>query len=184
MTTFSVADFLYSEYSSSFSFQEDFRCLSIGHLASQIPPFNENFRKGNRKADKLARISRYTRAIFALTTTPVPRKRTHGSEFRKGYEHFLLYVYGSLFEKGKYWSKNPEPYYFIKLLFHLASDGKVELRQEQYAQLFFKTGDIKSARWKVNEKVLQCLDVLPQKLMQTILSFRPQSSGRRTVSYH
>jgi hypothetical protein len=178
-----IADFLYSEYSSSFSFQEDFRYLSLGYHEDELrgallneytpqSPFDENLRKGNRTADKRARISRYTRAIFALTSTPVPRKQTHGSLFQKGHESFLLYAYGPLFEKGKYWHNNPEPYHFIKLLFHLASDGKVDLRQEQYANLFFMTATIKSAKWKVNEKVLQRLDVVPQKLMRTIFSFR------------
>jgi hypothetical protein len=93
-----ISDFLYSEYSSLFSFQEDFRCLSYGHLQNNIPcpqlPFNENLRKGNRKADKRARISRYTRAVFALTSTPIPRKQTHGLQFKKGHENFLLYAYG------------------------------------------------------------------------------------------
>ena len=114
-----IADFLYSEYSSSISFQEDFRYLSLGYHEDELrgailneytpqSPFDENLRKWNRKADKRARISRYTRAIFALTSTPVPRKQTHGSLFQKGHESFLLYAYGPLFEKGKYWHDNPK----------------------------------------------------------------------------
>ena len=83
-----------------------------------------------------------------------------------------IFFYTLTDQKGKYWYNNPEPHQFIKLLFHLASDGKVDLRQEQYANLFFKTATIKSAKWKVNEKMLQRLDVVPQKLMRTIFSFR------------
>jgi hypothetical protein len=107
-------------------------------------------RRSYRRADGRAQIARYTRAIFRSAETKMPRKKSHPMVYKRGFDAFLAFTYGSVFIRGEYWYENPE---FFKFLMEQVGDRSLRLHREVFDALFYKTGSVRAAYWRFDEAV-------------------------------
>jgi len=61
-----------------------------------------------------------------------------GSPWRRAFDRFLVETYGNTFSEGMYWYENARVEPFFRVLFHIATEGRVQLSEDAVNALFCK----------------------------------------------
>ena len=93
--------------------------------------------KNPKRADRRRTIARFTTAILRAGGSNAFIARD-GLGYRKAFDRFLVETYGETFAEGGYWYENARVEPFFRVLFHIATDGRVQLDHDSVNALFCK----------------------------------------------
>ena len=79
-----------------------------------------------KRADRRRTIARFTTAILRAGGSNAFIARD-GLGYRKAFDRFLVETYGDTFGEGGYWYENARVEPFFRVLFHIATEGRVHL---------------------------------------------------------
>jgi len=111
-----------------------------------------------KRADRRRAIARFTTAIIRAAGHQSFISR-EGVGYRKAFDRFLLETYGQTFSESGYWYSNAEIEPFFRTILYVATDGKVNIANEDVKYLFTKKEERQAAEWVVDEDVLAYLGV-------------------------
>lgn len=111
-----------------------------------------------KRADRRRAIARFTTAIIRAAGHQSFISR-EGVGYRKAFDRFLLETYGQTFSESGYWYSNAEIEPFFRTILYVATDGKVNIANEDVKYLFTKKEERQAAEWVVDEDVLAHLGV-------------------------
>jgi len=111
-----------------------------------------------KRADRRRAIARFTTAIIRAAGHQSFISR-EGVGYRKAFDRFLLETYGQTFSESGYWYSNAEIEPFFRTILYVATDGKVNIANDDVKYLFTKKEERQAAEWVVDEDVLGYLGV-------------------------
>jgi len=82
------------------------------------------------------------------------------SPCREAFDRFLVETYGNTFSEGTgsslggYWYENARVEPFFRVLFHIATEGRVQLSVDAVNALFCKREERQAAEWLLDEEEL------------------------------
>ena len=106
-----------------------------------------------KRADRRRAIARFTTAIIRAAGHQSFISR-EGVGYRKAFDRFLLETYGETFSEGGYWYKNAEIEPFFRVILYVATDGRVNIANDDVKYLFTKKEERQAAEWVLDEEVL------------------------------
>ena len=121
--------------------------------------------KNPKRADRRRTIARFTTAILRAGGSNAFIARD-GLGYRKAFDRFLVETYGDTFAEGGYWYENARVEPFFRVLFHIATDGRVQLDPDAVNALFCKREKRQAAEWLLDEEELSKFGVTATQLAQ------------------
>ena len=121
--------------------------------------------KNPKRADRRRTIARFTTAILRAGGSNAFIARD-GLGYRKAFDRFLVETYGDTFAEGGYWYENARVEPFFRVLFHIATDGRVQLDPDAVNALFCKREKRQAAEWLLDEEELSKFGVTATHLAQ------------------
>ena len=121
--------------------------------------------KNPKRADRRRTIARFTTAILRAGGSNAFIARD-GLGYRKAFDRFLVETYGDTFAEGGYWYENARVEPFFRVLFHVATEGRVSLDHEHVNALFCKREKRQAAEWLLDEEELSKFGVTATQLAQ------------------
>ena len=121
--------------------------------------------KNPKRADRRRTIARFTTAILRAGGSNAFIARD-GLGYRKAFDRFLVETYGETFAEGGYWYENARVEPFFRVLFHVATEGRVNLDHDTVNQLFCKREKRQAAEWLLDEEELSKFGVTATQLAQ------------------
>jgi len=121
--------------------------------------------KNPKRADRRRTIARFTTAILRAGGSNAFIARD-GLGYRKAFDRFLVETYGETFAEGGYWYENARVEPFFRVLFHIATDGRVQLDHDSVNALFCKREKRQAAEWLLDEEELSKFGVTATQLAQ------------------
>ena len=121
--------------------------------------------KNPKRADRRRTIARFTTAILRAGGSNAFIARD-GLGYRKAFDRFLVETYGDTFAEGGYWYENARVEPFFRVLFHIATDGRVQLDHDAVNTLFCKREKRQAAEWLLDEVELSKFGVTATQLAQ------------------
>jgi len=106
-----------------------------------------------KRADRRRAIARFTTAIIRAAGHQSFISR-EGVGYRKAFDRFLLETYGETFAEGGYWYKNAEIEPFFRVILYVATDGRVNIANDDVKYLFTKKEERQAAEWVLDDVVL------------------------------
>lgn len=135
--------------------------------------------KNPKRADRRRTIARFTTAILRAGGSNAFIARD-GLGYRKAFDRFLVETYGSTFAEGGYWYENARVEPFFRILFHVATEGRVNLDENAVNSLFCKREKRQAAEWLLDEQALSQWGVTAQELA-AIFEGPPTTSAKGFV---
>ena len=129
-----------------------------------------------KRADRRRAIARFTTAIIRAAGHASFISR-EGVGYRKAFDRFLVETYGRTFEEGNYWYKNAEIEPFFRAVVYTASDGRLNLANDDVKFLFTKKEERQAAEWVLDEDVLRKLG-MTAKDVAMVYEGKPRMSAR------
>jgi len=129
-----------------------------------------------KRADRRRAIARFTTAIIRAAGHPSFISR-EGVGYRKAFDRFLVDTYGKTFEEGQYWHKNTEIEPFFRMILYIATEGALNISNEDVKFLFTKKEERQAAEWVLDEDVLGKLG-LSAKDVAIVYEGKPRKSPR------
>ena len=111
-----------------------------------------------KRADRRRAIARFTTALIRAAGHQSFISR-EGVGYRKAFDRFLLETYGQTFSESGYWYSHAEIEPFFRTILYVATDGKVNIANEDVKYLFTKKEERQAAEWVIDEDVLAYLGV-------------------------
>ena len=121
--------------------------------------------KNPKRADRRRTIARFTTAILRAGGSNAFIARD-GLGYRKAFDRFLVETYGETFAEGGYWYENARVEPFFRVLFHVATDGRVRVDHDAVNALFCKREKRQAAEWLLDEEELSKFGVTATQLAQ------------------
>ena len=121
--------------------------------------------KNPKRADRRRTIARFTTAILRAGGSNAFIARD-GLGYRKAFDRFLVETYGETFAEGGYWYENARVEPFFRVLFHVATEGRVHIDHDTVNQLFCKREKRQAAEWLLDEEELSKFGVTATQLAQ------------------
>ena len=121
--------------------------------------------KNPKRADRRRTIARFTTAILRAGGSNAFIARD-GLGYRKAFDRFLVETYGETFAEGGYWYENARVEPFFRVLFHVATDGRVRVDHDVVNALFCKREKRQAAEWLLDEEELSKFGVTATQLAQ------------------
>ena len=121
--------------------------------------------KNPKRADRRRTIARFTTAILRAGGSNAFIARD-GLGYRKAFDRFLVETYGETFAEGGYWYENARVEPFFRVLFHVATDGRVRMDHDVVNALFCKREKRQAAEWLLDEEELSKFGVTATQLAQ------------------
>eukprot|EP00227_Mantoniella_beaufortii_P021342 CAMPEP_0197584568 /NCGR_PEP_ID=MMETSP1326-20131121/7142_1 /TAXON_ID=1155430 /ORGANISM="Genus nov. species nov., Strain RCC2288" /LENGTH=413 /DNA_ID=CAMNT_0043148955 /DNA_START=277 /DNA_END=1515 /DNA_ORIENTATION=+ len=135
--------------------------LSKGGAAVLLEPAKKA--KNPKRADRRRTIARFTTAILRAGGSNAFIARD-GLGYRKAFDRFLVETYGDTFGEGGYWYENARVEPFFRVLFHIATEGRIQLSEEAVNLLFCKREKRQAAEWLLDEEELAKFGVTATEL--------------------
>jgi len=129
-----------------------------------------------KRADRRRAIARFTTAIIRAAGHASFISR-EGVGYRKAFDRFLVETYGETFEEGHYWYKNAEIEPFFRAVLYVASDGRLNLANDDVKYLFTKKEERQAAEWVLDEDVLGKLGMTARDVAN-VYEGQPRKSSR------
>ena len=127
-----------------------------------------------KRADRRRAIARFTTAIIRAAGHQSFISR-EGVGYRKAFDRFLVETYGDTFSEGGYWYKNAEIEPFFRMIVYIATDGRVNIANDDVKYLFTKKEERQAAEWVLDEAVLGELG-LTAKDVALVYEGKPRTS--------
>ena len=127
-----------------------------------------------KRADRRRAIARFTTAIIRAAGHQSFISR-EGVGYRKAFDRFLVETYGDTFSEGGYWYKNAEIEPFFRMIVYIATDGRVNIANDDVKYLFTKKEERQAAEWVLDEVVLGELG-LTAKDVALVYEGKPRTS--------
>lgn len=127
-----------------------------------------------KRADRRRAIARFTTAIIRAAGQQSFISR-EGVGYRKAFDRFLLETYGETFAEGGYWYKNAEIEPFFRVILYVATEGKINLANDDVKYLFTKKEERQAAEWVLDEDVLAKLG-LTARDVASVYEGKPRKS--------
>ena len=121
--------------------------------------------KNPKRADRRRTIARFTTAILRAGGSNAFIARD-GLGYRKAFDRFLVETYGETFAEGGYWYENARVEPFFRVLFHVATDGRVRVDHDAVNAMFCKREKRQAAEWLLDEEELSKFGVTATQLAQ------------------
>jgi hypothetical protein len=122
--------------------------------------------KNPKRADRRRTIARFTTAILRAGGSNAFIARD-GLGYRKAFDRFLVETYGETFSEGGYWYENARVEPFFRVMFYIATSGRVQLDHDEVNALFCKREKRQAAEWLLNEEELSKYGITATQLAQT-----------------
>jgi len=139
--------------------------LDIKLSAKMVEPALKPKPKNPKRADRRRTIARFTTAILRAGGSNAFIARD-GLGYRKAFDRFLVETYGDTFGEGGYWYENARVEPFFRVLFHVATDGRIKLDHDAVNNLFCKKEKRQAAEWLLDEEELSKFGVTATQLAQ------------------
>ena len=129
-----------------------------------------------KRADRRRTIARFTTAILRAEGSHVFISRD-GLGYRKAFDKFLAQTYGKTFDVNGYWWTNARVEPFLRLLVHIASEGKINISEKDASMLFKKKDERQAAEWVLDEeKLAKCANGMNAKDLAAIFEGKPRKT--------
>ena len=132
-----------------------------------------------KRADRRRAIARFTTAIIRAAGHQSFISR-EGVGYRKAFDRFLLETYGDTFAEGGYWYKNAEIEPFFRMILFIATEGKMNIANDDVKYLFTKKEERQAAEWVLDEDVLARLG-LTAKDVALVYEGEPRKTSKGFV---
>ena len=132
-----------------------------------------------KRADRRRAIARFTTAIIRAAGQQSFISR-EGVGYRRAFDRFLLETYGDTFAEGGYWYKNAEIEPFFRMILFIATEGKMNIANDDVKYLFTKKEERQAAEWVLDEDVLARLG-LTAKDVALVYEGQPRKTSKGFV---